>query len=84
MVNRILDFSSASEGHVQLEPQPFVLARFVELLRQSVAGAALEKKLDLRFVLDPALPATITATSAIWKKFCASSWTMPYATPVAA
>ncbi|CAI3239286.1 response regulator [uncultured Desulfovibrio sp.] len=60
MVNRILDFSSASEGHVQLEPQPFVLARFVELLRQSVAGAALEKKLDLRFVLDPALPATIT------------------------
>ena len=26
MVNRILDFSSASEGHVQLEPQPFVLA----------------------------------------------------------
>ncbi len=60
MVNRILDFSNASEGIVQMEPQPFVLAKFVELLRQSVAGAALEKQLDLRVALDPDLPAAVT------------------------
>lgn len=84
MVNRILDFSSASEGHVQLEPQPFVLARFVELLRQSVAGAALEKNWTCALCSTPPCPPQSRATSAIWKKFCASSWTMPYATPVAA
>ena len=58
MVNRILDFSSASEGSMRMERKVFALPYFMELLRQSVAGTALEKRLLLNFTLDPAIPAT--------------------------
>lgn len=56
MVNRILDFSSVSEGSLSMEQRVFLLPRLLELLRQSVAGSALEKKLELKFLLDPAVP----------------------------
>lgn len=59
MVNRILDFSSASEGSMRMERKVFALPYFMELLRQSVAGTALEKRLLLNFTLDPAIPATV-------------------------
>ncbi|MDD4700586.1 MAG: response regulator [Desulfovibrio sp.] len=59
MVNRILDFSSASEGSMRMERKVFALSYFMELLRQSVAGTALEKRLLLNFTLDPAIPATV-------------------------
>lgn len=59
MVNRILDFSSASEGSIRMERKVFAVADLLELLRQSVAGLALEKHLRLNFVLDPSIPAVV-------------------------
>lgn len=59
MVNRILDFSSANEGLLRRESRAFQLPRLFELLRQSVAGSALEKQLELNFTIDPAVPAVI-------------------------
>ena len=59
MVNRILDFSSANEGLLRRESRAFQLPRLFELLRQSVAGSALEKQLELNFTIDPAVPSVI-------------------------
>ncbi|SCM72271.1 response regulator [Desulfovibrio sp. 86] len=59
MVNRILDFSSASEGSMRMERRVFDLPGFLELLRQSVAGTALEKRLLLSVVRDTSIPATV-------------------------
>lgn len=59
MVNRILDFSSASEGSIRTERKVFAVADLMDLLRQSVAGLALEKRLRLNFVLDPSIPAVV-------------------------
>ncbi|OXS27687.1 MAG: hypothetical protein BCS36_11615 [Desulfovibrio sp. MES5] len=59
MVNRILDFSSASEGSMRMERRVFDLPGFLELLRQSVAGTALEKRLLLNVSLDPSIPTTV-------------------------
>jgi Signal transduction histidine kinase len=59
MVNRILDFSSANEGLLRRENRAFQLPRLLELLRQSVAGSALEKQLELIFTLDPAVPVVV-------------------------
>lgn len=59
MVNRILDFSSANEGLLRRENRAFQLPRLFELLRQSVAASALEKQLELNFIIDPAAPAVV-------------------------
>ncbi len=59
MVNRILDFSSINEGLLRRENRAFQLPRLLELLRQSVAGSALEKQLELAFTLDPAVPVVV-------------------------
>lgn len=59
MVNRILDFSSASEGSMRMERRVFDLPGFLELLRQSVAGTALEKRLLLKVALDASIPAAV-------------------------
>ncbi len=59
MVNRILDFSSANEGLLRRESRAFHLSRLFELLRQSVAGSALEKHLELNFTIDPAVPPVV-------------------------
>ncbi len=56
MVNRILDFSSASEGSIRMERKVFAVADLMDLLRQSVAGLALEKGLRLNFALDASIP----------------------------
>ena len=59
MVNRILDFSSVNEGLLRRENRAFQLPRLLELLRQSVAGSALDKHLELHFTLDPDVPKVI-------------------------
>ncbi|WP_291444370.1 response regulator [Desulfovibrio sp.] len=59
MVNRILDFSSANEGLLRRENRAFQVPRLLELLRQSVAGSALEKQLELIFTLDAAVPMVV-------------------------
>ncbi len=59
MVNRILDFSSASEGSMRMERRVFDLPGFLELLRQSVAGTALEKRLLLSVARAPSIPSTV-------------------------
>ena len=59
MVNRILDFSSINEGLLRRENRAFQVPRLLELLRQSVAGSALEKQLDLIFTCDPAVPRVV-------------------------
>jgi len=59
MVNRILDFSSVNEGLLRRESRAFLLPRLLELLRQSVAGSALDKHLELHFTIDPDVPTVI-------------------------
>ena len=59
MVNRILDFSSVNEGLLRHESRAFHLPRLLDLLRQSVAGSALEKQLELHFSMDPAVPVVV-------------------------
>lgn len=59
MVNRILDFSSVNEGLLRRECRAFQLAHLLDLLRQSVAGSALEKQLELIFTCDPAVPQVV-------------------------
>ena len=84
MVNRILDFSSANEGLLRRENRAFQVPRLLELLRQSVAGSALEKQLELIFTLDPAVPVVVEVMNGIWKKCCASCWTMRSSIPTLA
>lgn len=59
MFNRILDFSSANEGTMRLEQRPFALEHFLELLRQSTAGIALEKGLSFDVEQEPGLPSLL-------------------------
>lgn len=59
MFNRILDFSSAHKGTMRLEPAPFVPERFLELLRQSTAGIALEKGLSFDLQQGPGIPSRV-------------------------
>lgn len=59
MFNRILDFSSANDGTMRLEHKPFALEHFLELLRQSMAGIALEKGLSFDLEQGPGLPSWV-------------------------
>ena len=59
MFNRILDFASVDEGSLRPEHTLFPLGRFLDLLRQSVAAQAAEKKLSLTLHAAPGLPARL-------------------------
>jgi PAS domain S-box-containing protein len=59
IINDILDFSKIEAGRLELETQPFDLRECVESALDFVAPQAAEKGLDLAYVIEAAVPATI-------------------------
>ena len=59
IINDILDFSKLESGKMELEVQPFELARVIEEVLGMVAGAAQRKKLDLLYLIESDVPAWI-------------------------
>ena len=56
LINDILDFSKIEAGKLSLETTPFSLRTSLETVRSLVALPALEKGIELQFVVDPATP----------------------------
>jgi signal transduction histidine kinase/ActR/RegA family two-component response regulator len=63
VVNDILDFSKLEAGQVELDAQPFEIARFFEETLALVSGAAEAKGLGLELEIDAHAPAALTADS---------------------
>ena len=64
VVNDILDFSKLEAGQMELDPQPFELATFLEETIDLVRPRAVEKGLTLQLALSPELPAHLSADAA--------------------
>jgi len=60
IINDILDFSKIEAGRLDLEAQPFDLHECVEAAVDLVKGAAIEKRLELAYVIDEDVPCTLT------------------------
>ncbi len=56
VINDILDFSKIEAGRMDLEHQPFDLRECIESALDLVAGRAVEKNLDLAYVLEDEVP----------------------------
>ncbi|MET0313194.1 MAG: CHASE domain-containing protein, partial [Hansschlegelia sp.] len=56
VVNDILDFSRIEAGKIELDPQPFSLAAFIDNAMSIVAGAAARKGLHIAAEIEPNLP----------------------------
>jgi PAS domain S-box-containing protein len=59
IINDILDFSKIEAGKMELESQPFDLRECVESALDLLAARATEKRLDLAYLLDEHVPATV-------------------------
>jgi len=59
IINDILDFSKIEAGKLELESQPFDLRECVESALDLVAARATEKGLDLAYLLDDQVPASV-------------------------
>ncbi len=59
LINDILDFSKIESGKLQLEQQPFDLRECVESAVDLLAASAEAKGIDLAFLIEPGLPATL-------------------------
>lgn len=59
IINDILDFSKIEAGKMELEDQPFDVRECVEAALDLLAPRAAEKGLDLAYVMDDDVPATI-------------------------
>ena len=59
IINDILDFSKFESGRLQLEEAPFELLTSVEDTLELVVGRAQAKGVDLHYLVDPRLPATV-------------------------
>ncbi len=57
IINDVLDFSKIESGKMQLETQPFELARCIEDVFSMVAPAAQNKGLDLLYLVENDVPA---------------------------
>jgi PAS domain S-box-containing protein len=64
VVNDILDFSKLEAGQVELDPQPFDVARFFDDTLAIFAGEAAAKRLDVRLEIEAGGPAALDADSA--------------------
>jgi len=64
IINDILDFSKIDEGKMRLEHQPFNLEECIESSLDMVAAKAVEKGLDLNYMVDEDIPRTILGDSA--------------------
>ena len=60
IINDILDFSKIEAGKMDLERQPFDLRECVESALDLVAGRAVEKNLDLAYIIDDDVPIGIS------------------------
>ena len=56
IINDILDFSKIEAGKMELENQPFDLRDCVESAMDLVAGRAVEKNIDLAYIMDDDVP----------------------------
>jgi len=59
LINDILDFSKIEAGKIELENHPYDLRHCVEEAAELVNTRAVEKKLDLVVLIDPAVPAVV-------------------------
>jgi len=59
IINDILDFSKIEAGKMDVEHQPFDLRECVESALDLTAGRAIEKGLDIAYLMDDAVPAGI-------------------------
>jgi PAS domain S-box-containing protein len=59
IVNDVLDFSKIEEGKLQITPASFNMATFVDGCVAIVKGGADAKRLDLRVLIDPSVPADV-------------------------
>ena len=60
IINDILDFSKIEAGKMELESQPFDLRDCVESAMDLVAGRAVEKNIDLAYIIDDEVPLGIS------------------------
>ena len=63
IINDILDFSKIDEGKMRLEHQPFNLEVCIESSLDMVAAKAVEKGLELNYMVDEGVPLTILGDS---------------------
>ncbi len=61
LLNDVLDFSKIEAGHMQVSPTVFFLEHLISAACRTFEGRAKEKKLKLRWYIDPATPAWIRA-----------------------
>ncbi|HEY5902651.1 MAG TPA: response regulator, partial [Anaerolineales bacterium] len=59
IINDILDFSKIEAGRMEVENQPFDLRECVESALDLTAGRAIEKGLDIAYIMDDDVPAGI-------------------------
>lgn len=59
LINGILDFSKVESGKLELEKQPFQLRACVERSLDLLSSKALEKGLELNYLIEPQTPDTI-------------------------
>ncbi len=59
IINDILDFSKIEAGKMELEQQPFDLRECVETALDLVAARAVEKNIDLAYIIEDEVPAGI-------------------------
>lgn len=67
-INDILDFSKIDSGKVKLECQPFDLRQCIEESMDLVAAKAVEKSLNLVYLLDDSVPNIIMADSTMLRQ----------------
>jgi PAS domain S-box-containing protein len=63
IINDILDFSKIEAGRLELENQPFDLRECVESALDLVTARAMEKELDLAYLLDEQVPPVVYGDS---------------------
>ena len=61
IINDILDFSKIEAGKMDVEFQPFDLRECVESALDLTAGRAIEKRLDIAYIMDDDVPAGINS-----------------------
>jgi len=60
IINDVLDFSKIEAGRMDLENHPFELTACIEEALELLGPKAAEKKLDLAYVLEDAVPASVS------------------------
>ena len=59
LINDILDLSKIEAGHVEIKPEPFSVARFMDSIKQTFEPIAANKSLDFRVSVEASCPQTL-------------------------